>query len=439
MTVQPRLAPPLPESTSWSDALPSHEGLVTQLGFRPNAGMDAASEGVGLMPAFQPVVSLPDEQVVGFEALARWPTFITVTPQNVFSFANASKRAAVLDQQCIDAATQAALTAELPYGSLLLINTEPAVAHTTRANNPALSDACERFQVIFELTERQLLAHPRSLLDKVAAIRADGIAIAIDDIGAHPDSLAVLDIVAPDIVKLDVAMIQCSPQSDRASTLAGVLAHHERTGALIIAEGVETDEHLEQAKAMGASLAQGFRFGHAVPLNRQKCIAGPPLPTLAEPSRFASTHVSAIGDRRALRVAREDIVAAFSRHIVDQARHSVDHPMVLAALHRAADFSAGPREIYREMAETSPLVAVFGRDVPDDLGGSVRAVELQHGDPLCEEWVVVAIGPDTCKALVARELVDPASGDGDRRFEFLVSSDRAVVTKAARSLLSRIP
>ncbi len=196
MTVQPRLAPPLRESPSWSDAPPSHEGLVTQLGFRPNAGMDAASEGVGLMPAFQPVVSLPDEQVVGFEALARWPTFITVTPQNVFSFANASKRAAVLDQQCIDAATQAALTAELPYGSLLLINTEPAVAHTTRANNPALSDACERFQVIFELTERQLLAHPRSLLDKVAAIRADGIAIAIDDIGAHPDSLAVLDIVA---------------------------------------------------------------------------------------------------------------------------------------------------------------------------------------------------------------------------------------------------
>jgi DICT domain-containing protein len=53
--------------------------------------------------------------------------------------------------------------------------------------------------------------------------------------------------------------------------------------------------------------------------------------------------------------------------------------------------------------------------------------------------VVVAIGPDTCKALVARELVDPESGDGDRRFEFLVSSDRSVVTKAARSLLSRIP
>lgn len=439
MTVHPRLAPPPRERPNWPDALRSHEGLISQLGFRPDAGIDAASEGVGLMPVFQPVVSLPDEQVVGFEALTRWPTFIAVTPQNVFSFANASKRAAVLDQKCIDAAARAALAAELPYGSLLLINTEPAVAHTARANNAALADACERFQVIFELTERQLLAHPRSLLDKVAAIRADGIAIAIDDVGAHPDSLAVLDILAPDIIKLDVAMIQSGPQCNKGRTLTGVLAHHERTGALIIAEGVETDEHLEQAKAMGASLAQGFRFGHGVPLNRQKCIAGPPLTALAEPSRFASAHVSAVGDRRALRVAREDIVAAFSRHIVEQARHSVDHPMVLTAPHRAEDFSVDARQIYRQLAMTSPLVAVFGRDLPDDLGASVRGVELQHGDPLCEEWVVVAIGADTCRALVAHELVGPESVDGDRRFEFLVSSDRAVVTKAARSLLSRVP
>ena len=190
MTAEPRLASLVRERPSWPDSPPTQEGLIAQFGFRPNAGIDAASEGVGLMPVFQPVVSLPDEQVIGFEALARWPNLITVTPQNVFSFANASKRAAVLDQQCIDAAARAALTAELPYGSLLLINTEPGVPHAGRANNAVLDDACERFQVIFELTERQLLAHPRSLLDKAAAIRADGIAIAVDDVGAHPDSLA---------------------------------------------------------------------------------------------------------------------------------------------------------------------------------------------------------------------------------------------------------
>jgi DICT domain-containing protein len=66
-------------------------------------------------------------------------------------------------------------------------------------------------------------------------------------------------------------------------------------------------------------------------------------------------------------------------------------------------------------------------------------VELQPGDSLCEEWVVVTLGADTCRALVARELVGAGGRDGDRRFEFLITSDRAMVTKAARSLLARVP
>ena len=240
--------------------------MVTDLGYDPNQGIGAASAGVGLMPVFQPVVSLPDELIVGYEALARWPMFSTMTATNVFSFANATRQADILDQQCIDAAVRAALDSDLPGDSVLLINTEPTVAHSPRAGHPALDEACERFQVAFELTERHLLSHPKALLEKVAAIRGDGIAIAIDDVGAHPDSLAVLDILDPDIVKLDMTMIQSSAQRDKANTLTGVLAHQERTGALIIAEGVETDEDLEQALAMGAGLAQGFRFGRGHPL-----------------------------------------------------------------------------------------------------------------------------------------------------------------------------
>jgi DICT domain-containing protein len=90
------------------------------------------------------------------------------------------------------------------------------------------------------------------------------------------------------------------------------------------------------------------------------------------------------------------------------------------------------------VAATSPLVVVLGRDVPADLGGGVRGVELQPGDPLCEEWVVVTLGADTCRALVARELARHARHDGAQRFEFLITSDRALVTRAARSLLSRV-
>jgi DICT domain-containing protein len=76
--------------------------------------------------------------------------------------------------------------------------------------------------------------------------------------------------------------------------------------------------------------------------------------------------------------------------------------------------------------------------VPADLGGGVRGVELQPDDPLCQEWVVVTLGADTCRALVARELRSAARHDGDRRFEFLITSDRALVTRAARGLMARV-
>jgi EAL domain-containing protein (putative c-di-GMP-specific phosphodiesterase class I) len=417
---------------------PALGGVVSELGFRANQGIDAATAGVGLMPVFQPVVSLPDERVVGYEALARWPMFATITPQNVFSFASASRQAGALDQQCIKAAASAALDSELPHDSLLLINTEPAVAHLSRATHSVLTEACERFQVVFELTERRLLAHPQALLEKVAAIRADGISIAVDDVGAHPDSLAVLDILDPDIIKLDMAMIQNGGQRDKANTLIGVLAHHERTGALIIAEGVETDEDLEQALAMGAHLAQGYRFGPARPLSRQHRAAGRPPTLRAEQRGGNSAHAAAEDDRAPLHTARKHVVTKFCRHIEEQARHASDHPIVLAAVQRAQNFSSASRELYQHLAATSPLVAVFGRDMPADLGGGVRGVDLQPEDPLCGEWVVVTLGADTCRALVARELVGAARHDSDRRFEFLITSDRALVTRAARSLLARV-
>ena len=60
-----------------------------------------------------------------------------------------------------------------------------------------LTEACERFQVAFELTERHLLAHPRGLLEKVAAIRADGIAVAVDDVAQIPIHLRCLTSSTP--------------------------------------------------------------------------------------------------------------------------------------------------------------------------------------------------------------------------------------------------
>jgi sensor c-di-GMP phosphodiesterase-like protein len=50
--------------------------------------LDAAAQGVGLAPVLQPIVALSDEAIVGYEALARWPSLNNPCPIDVFAYAS---------------------------------------------------------------------------------------------------------------------------------------------------------------------------------------------------------------------------------------------------------------------------------------------------------------------------------------------------------------
>ncbi|CAN5499780.1 hypothetical protein BH11ACT7_BH11ACT7_30780 [soil metagenome] len=401
--------------------------------------MEAAVRGVALRPAFQPIVSLHDESVIGFEALARWPG---LGPQEVFAYARAHGQVDRLDQVCVDAAIDTALRSALPADTLLSINCEPASSYRSAAGHQALSRAKDHLQVIFEITERSMLTHPHTLLAKVAALRADGFLIALDDVGAHPDSSALLDVISPDVVKLDLALVQSQPNYRQAQTLSAALAHRERTGAVIVAEGIETDEHLEQALALGADLGQGYRFG--APGNLDGDIAVRPWVNwqrrAPQHTDTAESPFGLLKEHHRFRTARKTTVAAFSRHIEMQASRSADPPIVLATMQRSEHFTPRTMGRYRELAERSALVAVFGERIPAQPAKGIRGVGLHPDDPLCTEWTVVTLGPHTSAALIAREHPGNHADmpDADRRFEFVITYDRALVTAAARNLLCRI-
>ncbi|BBZ25937.1 hypothetical protein MMAD_02320 [Mycolicibacterium madagascariense] len=419
--------------------------MVARQSARPpgaDPGLDAAATGVGLVPAFQPIVSLPDEVTVGYEALARWPGTTDSPPDQVLAHAEVIGTSDVLDRRCVETAVAAALRSALPKATLLCVNAEPSTAYVGRADNEVLDLGHRELTVVFEITERTPLAHPHLLLDKVAALRADGFAIALDDVGGHPQSLALLDVVQPEVIKLDLTLIQTEPTYVQARTLAAVLAHQERTGAVILAEGIETHEHLEHALAVGATLGQGYLFGRPGPIDREVFPTWSPVPR-AESARPATrSPFDLVAGTSPIRTARKQTLAGFSRHIENQANRAVDAPMVFTAMQRRDYFAGATRDRYRRLGSSCPLVAVFGRDMPADLGSDVRGVMLHPADPLCTEWTVVAIGPHYAAALIAREHDDNAElrrSDDDRRFDFVITHDRGLVAEAARNLLERMP
>jgi EAL domain-containing protein (putative c-di-GMP-specific phosphodiesterase class I) len=403
--------------------------------------LDTAATGAGMVPAFQPIVALPEEATVGFEALARWPERPSCEPEQVFNHAAATGTLETLDRLCSDAAISIGLDAHLRRGTLLCVNAEPSTAYPGREGDPMFARAHDELTLMFEITERNLLAHPHSLIRKVAALRADGFAIALDDVGAHPDSLALLDVIRPDVIKLDLALVQTQPTYAQARTLAAVLAHHERTGAAILAEGIETEEHLEQALAVGATLGQGFRFGHAGPLDRDATALWLPPPLTKPQDASTGSPFDRVAGTSPVRTARKKTLTALSRNIESQAAQADDRPMVFTALQRDQHFTGATRDRYRDLATTCPLVAVFGQNLPTELGSGVRGIELDPADPLCAEWTVIALGPHNATALIAREQTHQSAQairDGDRRFDFVITYDRTLVTAAARDLLDRM-
>lgn len=403
--------------------------------------LDDAVQGNGLVTAFQPVVSLPSQSVVGYEALARWPQLNDPSPAKVFAHAERTGRLDHLDRACIRSAARFALHGSGAPGMLLLVNCEPTTTFGDFSADRELADAAAAFRVVFELTERGLLESPRTLLRKVAVLRSLGYPVALDDVGADPRSLAMMDIVEPDIVKLDMGLVQRQPDREQARTVAAVIAHHERTGAVIVAEGIENDEHLEQALAYGATLGQGYLFGRPGLLDTAPQACSWPPPQRLHSADIGPSTFEVVAKELASRTVRKQTLAELSRHIERLALSADSPPIVLTTLQEGRFFNGSTRRRYQDISQRSAFTAIFGQDLPRRLGSGLRGVALDAQDPLSLEWTILVLGPDQAAGLIAREQ-QSADGvgvsDNDRRFDMIITFDRALIAKAARTLLDRV-
>jgi EAL domain-containing protein (putative c-di-GMP-specific phosphodiesterase class I) len=88
-----------------------------------------------------------------------------------------------------------------------------------------------------------------------------GVKVAVDDFGSGYSSIAYLDWIPADVVKLDRRFLLGDLDTRRLSLLTATVGLVRSVGALALVEGVETQEQLEIVRAAGADLAQGYFFG----------------------------------------------------------------------------------------------------------------------------------------------------------------------------------
>ena len=215
---------------------------------------------------FQVQAAVDTGQVIGYEALLRWthPSRGPISPATFIPLAEeygdiVPLSVWVLRQACFEAALWVdPHVVSINLSPLHLA--DPQLIDTVRA---ALDDSglpAER--LVLELTESAIIRDRRYALQQLAALKAMGIAIALDDFGVGYSSLDVLRSFPFDRIKLDSSFVAEIERSDQAvAILRSVVALGTILEMPVLAEGIERPAQLAIVAREGCSSIQGYLIG----------------------------------------------------------------------------------------------------------------------------------------------------------------------------------
>ncbi|SHN84383.1 PAS domain S-box-containing protein/diguanylate cyclase (GGDEF) domain-containing protein [Geodermatophilus obscurus] len=409
----------------------------------PATTIDDVLRNGAVRSVFQPIVELDTGRVVAYEALARGPQGPLERPDSLFAAAREAGRLAELDAACRTAALTGALAVGLQAPLTLFVNVEPEVLDRAPMEEllAIAQTAPGGLRVVLEITERALATRPAELLRTVERVRSVGWGVAVDDVGAEAMSLAFMPLLRPDVVKLDLRLVQERPGPAIAEIMNAVNAHAERTGSVVLAEGIEDEAHLATARALGATLGQGWFFGRPDPGPVDGAVHG----SLVLPSQLPDT-VSEDADVSPfaclpidvpLREAPKALLIELSKQLEREALRLGAASVVAATFQEARHFTPATTLRYRDLVERTGFVCALGEDLPAEPLPGLRGAALDPADPLRGEWDVTVLGPHFAAALLARDLGDDGP-DAQRRFAYALTYDRDTVVRATAALLARV-
>jgi diguanylate cyclase (GGDEF)-like protein len=221
------------------------------------------------VPFFQPLVDLTSREIIGFEALARWRS-----PGGGLleadCFIEAAERTGLVGPLTLTVIEQALQEARSWPGHLkLAVNISPV-----QFRDPTLAEQILKLlsetgfpasRLEIEITEGALLEDREQVLTIIRSLKNVGISISLDDFGTGYASLAQVNRLPLDRIKIDKSFITTIVKSEQTaaivSTIAG-LGHN--LDVPITAEGVESEQIRSALANLGCSEAQGWLFGRAI-------------------------------------------------------------------------------------------------------------------------------------------------------------------------------
>lgn len=223
---------------------------------------------------YQPVVAVSNGEIVGVEALCRWPqrdeTFIT--PDTFIAHAESSGFIIQLGEWVLRTSCEQVrrwqqlfqiplrLAVNLSGRQFLHFNLIKQVEDALRLTG------FEPVHLDFEITETIAMHNAEESVGVMRQLKALGIGLSLDDFGTGYSSLSYLKRFPIDVLKIDKSFVRDIPEdANDLAIVSAIIAMAHALGLKVIAEGVETDAQWHFLRDCGTQLAQGYYFGRPLP------------------------------------------------------------------------------------------------------------------------------------------------------------------------------
>lgn len=224
---------------------------------------------------YQSVVSVIRKSIIGFEGLSRGiaSSGDLIPPLDLFKAATTSEERVSLDRLCRDKVMEAFVPINQKQKDLLLfVNIDGSAITEEVVGSGFIINLTSKYNlkpenIVLEIVESEVI-DISSLTKFIQNQRNYGFLIALDDVGSGHSNLDRITIAKPDIVKIDSVIIRnMHVDYYKQEVFKSLVSLSKTLGALVVAEGIETEEEAMKAIELGADMLQGYYFSRPQPID----------------------------------------------------------------------------------------------------------------------------------------------------------------------------
>jgi len=219
-----------------------------------------------IKPVYQPILSLTDGQVFGYEALSRISDgTLKINIDQMFHTADKVNRSWELETLCRIKALENASC--IGAGKKLFLNINPNIIHDEKFKEGFTKSQLAKYgldsnDIIFEIAERIAVVDNDAFLGSVNHYKNQNYKIAIDDVGAGYSGLNTIASIKPNLIKLDMNLIRNIDKDETKQLLCKAMVDFGKNMSIqTVAEGIETEEELATIIKLDVEFGQGYFLG----------------------------------------------------------------------------------------------------------------------------------------------------------------------------------